>query len=102
MADESSTMVSEITWSQASHVSGIGSHGGPIVHTDWIGNHGYSGEVVTFALEAHRNMTIGGKTVRDRVVVAQLQMPIHTMIALKQSIEAVELMLKPPASDEKN
>jgi hypothetical protein len=57
---------------------------------------------VTFALEAHRNTTIGDKTVRNRVVVAQLQMPIHTMMALKQSIEAVELMLKSPASDEKN
>ena len=102
MADESSTMLSEMTWSETSHVPGIGSHGGPIVHTDWIGDHGHSGEVVTFTLQAHRNMTIGDKTVRERVVVAQLQMPIHTMMALKQSIEAVELMLKPPASNEKN
>jgi hypothetical protein len=98
MADESSTTLSEITWSQASRVSGIGSHGGPFVHTDWIGNHGHSGEVVTFTLEAHRNMAVGDKTVRDRVVVAHLQMPIHTMMALKASIEQVELLLKPPAS----
>ena len=29
--------------------------------TDWIGSHGLSGEVVTFTLQAHRNMTIGDK-----------------------------------------
>jgi hypothetical protein len=102
MADESSTTLSEMTWSQASHVSGIGSHGGPFVHTDWIGNPGHSGEVVTFTLEAHRSMTIGDKKVRDRVVVAHLQMPVHTMRALRNAIEEVELLLKPPASDEKS
>ena len=102
MADVSSTTLSEVTWSQASHVSGSGGHGGPFVHTDWIGNHGHSGEVVTFTLEAHRNVTIGDKMVRDRVVVAHLQMPVHTMRALKNSIEQVELLLKQPASDEKN
>ena len=102
MADETSTTLSEITWSQAGHVSGIGSHGGPFVHTDWIGNHGHSGEVVTFTLEAHRKMTIGDKTVQDRVVVAHLLMPVHTMRTLKNAIEQVELLLKPPARDEKN
>ena len=102
MADVSSTTLSEMTWSQASHVSGSVGHGGPFVHTDWIGNHGQSGEVVTFTLEAHRNMTIGDKMVRDRVVVAHLQMPVHTMRALKSAIEQVELLLKQPASDEKN
>ena len=102
MADVSNTPLSEITWSQASHVSGTSSHGGPFVHTDWIGNRGHSGEIVTFTLEAHRNMTIGDKTVQDRVVVAHLQMPVHTMRALKNAIEQVELLLEPPASDEKN
>jgi hypothetical protein len=47
-------------------------------------------------------MTIGDKKVRDRVVVAHLQMPVHTMRALRNAIEEVELLLKPPASDEKS
>jgi hypothetical protein len=46
-------------------------------------------------------MSVGDQTIRDRVVVAHLRMPLHTMIALKHSIEQVELMLKPPASEER-
>jgi hypothetical protein len=102
MTDESSTTLSKITLSQASHVSGIGSRGGPFVHTDWIGSYGHSGGLVTFTLEAHRNMTIGDKKVQDRVVVAHLLMPVHTMTALKSAIEKVELLLKAPVSNEKN
>jgi hypothetical protein len=88
--------------SHVSPVSGIGSLGGPIVCADRIGNLGHDGETVTVTLEAHRNMTIGDKTVQDHVVVAHLRMSVHTMMALKASIEQVELMLKPAASSEKN
>ena len=104
MADESSTklpVIPEIIPSQASHVSGLGRIGGPFVFADWIGNHGHNG-VATFTLEAQRNMTVGDKTVQDRVIVAHLRMPIHTMRLLKNSIEQVELLLNPTASEEKN
>jgi hypothetical protein len=97
MADGSSTPLSEIAWSQAGHVPGISSHGGPIVCADRIGNLGYDGETVTVTLEGHRNMTIGDKTVQDHVVVAHLRMPVHTMRALRASIEQIELMINPPA-----
>jgi hypothetical protein len=89
MADEPGTkppVVTEIIPSQPDQVSGIGSLGAPFI----------------FTLEALRYMTVGGTTHRDRVVVAHLRMPIHTMMALKASIEQVELMLKPSASSEKN
>jgi hypothetical protein len=105
MADEPSTkppVFTEIIPSQADQVSGIGSLGAPFVYTDWIGNYGHSAGVAHFTLEALRYMTVGGTTHRDRVVVAHLRMPIHTMMALKASIEQVELMLKPAASSEKN
>jgi hypothetical protein len=105
MADETGTkppVVTEIIPSQADQVSGIGSLGAPFVYTDWIGNYGHNAGVAFFTLEALRYMTVGGTTRRDRVVVAHLRMPIHTMAALKASIEQVELMLKPAASSEKN
>ncbi len=92
----------EIIPSQADQVSGIGSAGAPFIYTDWIGNFGHNAGVATFTLEALRHMSVGGQTVRDRVVVAHLRMPIHTMNQLKKSIEQVELMLKPTPSEKKN
>ena len=105
MADGFSADLPGSTETIPSHVgpvSGTGWRGGPIVCADRIGNLGYDGETVTVTLEAHRNMKIGDKAVQDHVVVAHLRMPIHTMMALKASIEQVELMLKPAASSEKN
>jgi hypothetical protein len=105
MADEPAAkppVITEIIPSQADHVSGIGSLGASFVYTDWIGNHGHNAGIATFTLEAIRFMTVGDKTIRDRVVVAHLRMPLHTMRALKEGIEQVELMLKPAASEEKN
>jgi hypothetical protein len=104
MADETAkqVVVSEIIPGQADQVSGIGSLGAPFVYTDWIGGHGHNAGVASFTLEALRNMAVGDKVIRDRVVVAHLRMPLHTMRALKDAIEQVELMLKPPPSDQKN
>ena len=102
MSEEPSTPLSEIAWSQVGHVPGIGSRGGPIVCANRIGNLGYDGETVTVTLEGHRNMTIGDKTVQDHVVVAHLRMPVHTMRALRASIEQIELMINPPTGDQKN
>ena len=101
MADESNIkppVITEIIQGQADQVSGIGSSSAPFIYTDWIANYGHNAEIATFTLEALRYMTVGDKTVRDRVVVAHLRMPLHTMMALKDSIEQVELMLKPPGS----
>ncbi len=97
-----SSVTVEIIPSQADQVSGIGSAGAPFIYTDWIGNFGHNAGVATFTLEALRHMTVGAQTVRDRVVVAHLRMPIHTMEQLKKSIEQVELMLKPASSEKKN
>jgi hypothetical protein len=105
MADETDTaapVITEVIPSQANQVSGIASLGAPFIYSDWVGSHGHNAGVATFTLEALRNMTIGGKTLTDRVVVAHLRMPLHSMGALKDAIEQVELMLKPPASTEKN
>ena len=88
--------------SHVSPVSDIVCRGGPIVCADRIGNLGHDGETVTVTLEGHRNMTIGDKTVQDHVVVAHLRMPVHTMRALRASIEQIELMINPPTGDQKN
>jgi hypothetical protein len=57
---------------------------------------------VTVTLETHREVTVGDKAVRDRVVVAHLRMPVHTMLALKDAIQQIELMTKRPAGVLKN
>ena len=88
--------------SHVSAVLGIGSHGGPIVCADRIGNLGHDGETVTVTLEAHRNMKIGDSTIQDHVVVAHLRMPVHTMRTLRASIEQIELMIDPPTDGRKN
>jgi hypothetical protein len=94
--------ITEIIPSQADRVSGIASASAPFIYTDWVSNQGYNAGVATFTLEALRNMTVGDKTIRDRVVVAHLRMPIHTMRAFKNAIEQVELMMKPVAESKKN
>ena len=94
--------ISETIPSQAGMVSGIGSLCAPFIYTDWVASHGCSGGVASFTLEAIRLMDVGDHLIKDRVVVAHLRMPLHTMRALKGAIQQVELMLKPPASEEKN
>jgi hypothetical protein len=87
---------------QSEHLPPLASSGAPFIYTDWIGAYGNTGGVATFTLEAMRNLTVGDKVVRDRVVVAHLRMPIQTMIDLKNSIEQLVLMLKAPSSTKKN
>jgi hypothetical protein len=88
--------------SHVSPSSDIGSLGGPIVCADRIGNLSHDGETVTVTLETHRKMTIGDRTVQDHVAVAHLRMPVHTMRALRTSIEQFELMINPPPEGQKN
>jgi hypothetical protein len=92
-------VITEVIPSRAGDVSGIGSLGAPFIYTDWIGSHGHNGAVVNFTLEAVRHMMVGGKTVNDRVVVAHLRMPLHTMMALRNQ---VELLLQPVPEGPKN
>ena len=105
MADGFSADLAGSTETIPSHVgpvSGIGWCGGPIVCADRIGNLGYDGGTVTVTLEAHRNMTTGDKAVQDHVVVAHLRMPVHTMRALRASIEQIELMINQATGGQKN
>jgi hypothetical protein len=101
-ADERPAAVTELIPSLADNVSALGSADAPFIYTDWIGNYGHNGGVVSFTLEALRYMSVGNKTQRDRVVVAHLRMPLHTLAALKQGIAQIELMLQQPASTGKN
>jgi hypothetical protein len=101
-ADEMSAAITELIPSSADNVSALGSADAPFIYTDWIGSHGYNGGVVSFTLEALRYMSVGNKTRRDRVVVAHLRMPLHTLAALKQGIAQIELMLQKPAGTGKN
>ena len=95
-------VVSEIIPGQADRVSGIGSLNAPFVYADWIGGHGHHGGVAAFTLEATRLMSVGNRVVSDRVVVAHLRIPLHTMRALKHCIEQVELMVQQSVGTEKN
>ncbi len=94
--------ITEVIPSRVDQVSGIGSMSAPFIYTDWVSAHGHNAGVASFTLEALRNMVVEGKVLRDRVVVAHLRMPLHTMAALKNSIEKVEAMLKPPPGTKAN
>jgi hypothetical protein len=75
----------------------------PIIFTDWIGTFGLANNrIVHIGLEAVRHMPVGAQSVADRVVVAHLRIPFATLAVLKQTIEKIELMAKPPGSTEKN
>jgi len=100
MADEKP--ISEVIPGRANEVSGVGSLGAPFIYTDWVGAHGHNGGVASITLEAIRLMGVNGELVSDRVVVAHLRMPLHTLAALKDSIEKIEAMLKPPTGTKAN
>jgi hypothetical protein len=106
MADEPNTklpVVTENIPSQAGQTSALGSMSAPIIFTDWIGSFGLSQNgIVHIGLEALRHMPVGDQSVTDRVIVAHLRIPFATLSVLKQTIEKIELMAKPPASAEKN
>lgn len=102
MAEKEDSMISEVVPGRTDQVSGIGSLGAPFVYTDWVGPYGHNAGIASFTLEAIRLMEVDGSLVRDRVVVAHLRMPLHTLAALKESIQKVEDMLKPPAGTKAN
>jgi hypothetical protein len=105
MADGSNARLPSSTETILGHVSSVssfGSLGGPIVCADRIGNLGLNGETVTVTLETHREVTVGDKTIHDHVVVAHLRMPTHTMLSLKDAIQQIVLMTKPPVGVQNN
>jgi hypothetical protein len=105
MADEPKVKLpifTESIPSQAGQTSAIGSMSAPIIFADWIGTFGLGQGVVHICLEAVRHMPVSDQSIADRVIVAHLRMPFATLAVLKQTIEKIELMAKPPASAEKN
>ena len=89
--------------SQAGQTSALGSMSAPIIFTDWIGTFGLANNgIVHIGLEVLRHMPVGDQSVADRVIVAHLRIPFATLAVLKQAIEKIELMEKPPAGTEKN
>ena len=106
MADEPKVkppVFTESIPSQAGQTSALGSMSAPIIFTDWIGTFGLGQNgVVHICLEAVRYMPVGDQSVADRVIVAHLRIPFATLGVLKQTLEKIELMAKPPASTEKN
>lgn len=95
-------VASEVVPGIQHEVSAIGSADAPFIYTDWIGAKGIQNNVVAVTLQANRLMEVGGKLVLDRVVVGHLRMPLETMRVLKAVLDEVELLVKPPASEEKN
>jgi len=92
----------ELIPARRNEVSALASADAPILYCDWIGPKGFNNNVVALTLEAVRLMAIGGQVVPDRVVVGHLRMPLQTMRLLRAAIDEIELLVKSPASNEKN
>ena len=95
--ETSKTGIGKIKSGQSDRCSSFGILGGPFVFTDRIGINGHESGFATFTLEATRTLTAAGKVVCDSVVVAHVRMPISTMLAFKNSIAQIELMLNSPS-----
>jgi len=105
MTDKTSVkppVVTELIPSQAGGVSAVASANAPFIFFDEVAGLGHYNGICHLTLNAMRFMSVGSEVRQDATVVAHLRMNWHALAALKDAIEKIELLAKPPASGEKN
>lgn len=96
----SDTPMSEIIPGVEDGVSAIAGANAPFIFVDGCPTYGFSSGVGNITVEALRFQGVGGKVVRDRVIVAHLRMGIHGLLSLKSAFDAMLLQATPAANQE--
>src|SRR3712207_5668642 len=96
MADEPDVKPpTEAIPSRVGDISALASANAPFIYFDAASTYGYSEGVANITLEAFRNMSVGGRVVRDRVIVAHLRMSLQAAQDLRTALDGVLLMASP-------
>ena len=74
----------------------------PVIFFEVASTHGVRNGVANITLEGGMHVLHQGKVLTEPLVVAHLRFPIAAISTLRASLDAIELLLKPAASGEKN
>ncbi len=72
-----------------------GSASAPFVYFDVASTYGFSNGIANVTLEASRALSIDGRVVTDRVVVAHLRMSRQAALGLRAALNGIELLATP-------
>lgn len=76
----------------------------PVVYFDFVGSRGAYGGIGNITLECGLHLiSPDGKTTQNgRQVTAHLRFPLDRLPMIREALDGIELLVKPPASGEKN
>lgn len=74
----------------------------PLIFFDIASTYGAHNGVVNMTLETGLHTLFDGQAVAESRVVGHLRFPVTAIPHLRDTLDRIELLLQPPASDEKN
>ncbi len=77
-----------------------GSASAPFIYFDVASTYGFSNGIANITLEASRALSIEGRIVTDRVVVAHLRMSVPAAMGLRAALNGIELLAMPKGARE--
>lgn len=72
----------------------------PFIYYDVASTYGFANGIANITLEASRALSIDGKIVTDRVIVAHLRMSLQAALGLRAALNGIELLAMPKAMRE--
>jgi hypothetical protein len=97
MADDPHAKLAMEAGGASAELSLAGSAAAPFVYFEAATNFGLQNGVASITLEASRSLTVGGKLIRDRVIVAHLRMSLPAVMSLQAALNGITLLATPPA-----
>jgi hypothetical protein len=95
MADDPHAKLASAADGTAAELSLAGSATAPFIYFEAATNYGLHNGVANITLEASRSLSLEGKLLRDRVVVAHLRMSLPAAMSLRAALNGIALMASP-------
>lgn len=95
MTDESRAKPATQGGGASAELSLAASAAAPFIYFDAATNFGLQNSVASITLEASRSLTVDGKLIRDRVIVAHLRMSLPAALSLQAALNGITLLAAP-------
>jgi hypothetical protein len=95
MADDPPAKLAPEVDGAAAELSLTGSASAPFIFFEAATNYGFHNGVANITLEASRSLSMEGKLLRDRVIVAHLRMSLQAAISLRAALNGIALIAAP-------
>jgi hypothetical protein len=95
MADDPPAKLAPEADGAAAELSLTGSAGAPFIFFEAATNYGFHNGIANITLEASRSLSMEGKLLRDRVIVAHLRMSLTAAMSLRAALNGIALMAVP-------